>query len=94
MPRAAWEFNVNLSTELAIPTQAGTLITMCFVEFKNGTADAPTHARRSGAQRGALENKLRPEVFLGAPLLFQFFLCLQRFPQPERPSHLPGSVAS
>jgi hypothetical protein len=26
--------------------------------------------RRSGAQRGALENKLRPEVFLGAPLLY------------------------
>jgi hypothetical protein len=40
---------------------------LCFQQFKSGTGDALRTNRRSGAQRGAPENKLRPEVFLGAP---------------------------
>ena len=42
----------------------------CFQWFMSGTGVAIAKSRRSGAQRGALENKLRPEVFLSAPLLF------------------------
>ena len=60
---------VNLSRGLAIPTVWEILSAVYFQELAIGTADAKTKARRSGAQRGALENKLRPEVFLSAPLL-------------------------
>jgi hypothetical protein len=44
---------------------------LCFQQFKSGTGDALTENRRSGAQRGAPEKKLRPEVFLSAPCIFR-----------------------
>jgi hypothetical protein len=44
---------------------------LCFQQLKSGTGDALTENRRSGAQRGAPEKKLRPEVFLSAPCIFR-----------------------
>jgi len=44
---------------------------LCFQQFKSGTGDALRTNRRSGAQRGAPEKKLRPEVFLSAPCIFR-----------------------
>ena len=61
---------VNLSRHLAIPTRRETNPGLCFQRVEIGIADATEAGRRSGAQRGALENKLRPEVFLSAPLHF------------------------
>src|SRR5207302_4081091 len=43
-----------------------------------------TNPRRSGAQRGARENKLRPEVFSSVPC----FLCTEFGPLPTLPANL------
>jgi hypothetical protein len=62
--------NVNLSHGaqfLPCVTQHSAL---CFHAIGIGKRDAMTNRRRSGAQRGALEDKLRPEVFLDAPCIF------------------------
>ena len=43
---------------------------LCFCVVEIGKSGATIIGRRSGAQRGALEDKLRPEVFLDAPCIF------------------------
>jgi hypothetical protein len=55
---------------LAIPTRITGARTLCFQVVEIGRTGATIIGRRSGAQRGALEDKLRPEVFLDAPCIF------------------------
>jgi hypothetical protein len=62
---------VNLSAYGAIPTRLPKIGALHFQPLENGNEDALHLNRRSGAQRGAPEKKLRPEVFLSAPCIFQ-----------------------
>jgi hypothetical protein len=55
---------------LAIPTQLFSTSGLVFQPFRIGKSGATISFRRSGAQRGAHEDKLRPEVFLDAPCIF------------------------
>ena len=55
---------------LAIPTRITGGRALCFQVVEIGKSGATIIGRRSGAQRGALEDKLRPEVFLDAPCIF------------------------
>jgi hypothetical protein len=55
---------------LAIPTRIPGARVLCFQVVEIGKSGATIIGRRSGAQRGALEDKLRPEVFLDAPCIF------------------------
>ena len=55
---------------LAIPTRIPGARALCFQVVEIGKSGATIIGRRSGAQRGALEDKLRPEVFLDAPCIF------------------------
>ena len=55
---------------LAIPTRTTGARTLYFQLVEIGQTGATIIGRRSGAQRGALEDKLRPEVFLDAPCIF------------------------
>jgi hypothetical protein len=55
---------------LAIPTRWLSATSLVFQSLGIGKSDATITGRRSGAQRGALEDKLRPEVFLDAPCIF------------------------
>ena len=55
---------------LAIPTQSHAATSLVFQSLGIGKPGATMIGRRSGAQRGALEDKLRPEVFLDAPCIF------------------------
>jgi hypothetical protein len=55
---------------LAIPTRWLSATSLLFQSLGIGKSDATIIGRRSGAQRGALEDKLRPEVFLDAPCIF------------------------
>jgi len=55
---------------LAIPTRITDARALYFQVVEIGKSDATIIGRRSGAQRGALEDKLRPEVFLDAPCIF------------------------
>jgi len=62
--------NVNLSRHWQFLLCATRLPVVCFQAVGIGKSGATTIGRRSGAQRGALEDKLRPEVFLDAPCIF------------------------
>ena len=55
---------------LAIPTRITGARSLYFQVVEIGKSGATIIGRRSGAQRGALEDKLRPEVFLDAPCIF------------------------
>jgi hypothetical protein len=55
---------------LAIPTRITDARSLYFQVVEIGKSGATIIGRRSGAQRGALEDKLRPEVFLDAPCIF------------------------
>jgi hypothetical protein len=55
---------------LAIPTRITDARALYFQVVEIGKSGATIIGRRSGAQRGALEDKLRPEVFLDAPCIF------------------------
>jgi hypothetical protein len=55
---------------LAIPTRITDARALYFQVVGIGKSGATIIGRRSGAQRGALEDKLRPEVFLDAPCIF------------------------
>jgi hypothetical protein len=55
---------------LAIPTRITAARPLYFQVVEIGKSGATIIGRRSGAQRGALEDKLRPEVFLDAPCIF------------------------
>jgi hypothetical protein len=55
---------------LAIPTRMTDARALYFQVVEIGKSGATIIGRRSGAQRGALEDKLRPEVFLDAPCIF------------------------
>jgi hypothetical protein len=55
---------------LAIPTMYYPAPLSYFQVVGIGKSSATIIGRRSGAQRGALEDKLRPEVFLDAPCIF------------------------
>ena len=68
----AWA-NVNLSHPWQFLLCAIDPRALYFQAVGIGKSDATIIGRRSGAQRGALEDKLRPEVFLDAPLHFSFF---------------------
>src|SRR5215470_17116435 len=68
--RATLTTQVILAVPSAIPTRMSIGAHAHFHEFEIGTQDAIGKPRRSGAQRGVLENKLRPEVFLDAPCIF------------------------
>jgi hypothetical protein len=63
----------NSFSPLEIPTRCLAPPVACFQAIGFGKPGATIIGRRSGAQRGALEDKLRPEVFLDAPLHFSFF---------------------
>ena len=54
----------------AIPTLSDAITGPYFQAVGIGKPGATNIGRRSGAQRGALEDKLRPEVFLDAPCIF------------------------
>jgi hypothetical protein len=54
---------------LAIPTRIADARALYFQVVEIGKSGATIIGRRSGAQRGALEDKLRPEVFLDAPCI-------------------------
>jgi hypothetical protein len=60
----------NSFSPLAIPTLSDLVRVLYFQPIGIGKSDATIVSRRSGAQRGALEDKLRPEVFLDAPCIF------------------------
>ena len=62
--------SVNLSQHWQFLPCACPSASLHFQAFGIGKSDATIIARRSGAQRGALEDKLRPEVFLDAPCIF------------------------
>jgi hypothetical protein len=57
-------------SSLAIPTLWQSAPDLVFQGLEVGESSATLIGRRSGAQRGALEDKLRPEVFLDAPCIF------------------------
>jgi hypothetical protein len=82
--------NVNLSHHRKFLPGARRAPPLYFQKLEIGKADATRQDRRSGAQRGALEDKLRPEVFLDAPLHFPFFSVLPGRRQPS-PSSSVGS---
>jgi hypothetical protein len=64
------EFQRKSFSPLAIPTLSRRTSNSYFQGVEIGKSSATLIARRSGAQRGALEDKLRPEVFLDAPCIF------------------------
>jgi hypothetical protein len=70
--RTDFRSGVKLSKVPENPTLYKPAHVLYFQILRIGRQDAIGQGRRSGAQRGALENKLRPEVFLSAPLLFVF----------------------
>jgi hypothetical protein len=59
----------NSFSLLAIPTLSVLVPVLYFQAIGIGKSGATIIGRRSGAQRGALEDKLRPEVFLDAPCI-------------------------
>ncbi len=64
------QMHVKLSPHGAIPTRLLMIRSQHFQQLESGNGDALGKNRRSGAQRGAPEKKLRPEVFLSAPCIF------------------------
>ncbi len=64
------EFQRKSFSPLAIPTLSRGTGSSYFQGLEIGKSSATLIDRRSGAQRGALEDKLRPEVFLDAPCIF------------------------
>ena len=79
--------NVKLSPYAAIPTRLPRLWVQQFQQLGIGNEDALDIDRRSGAQRGAPEKKLRPEVFLSAPCIF--FVEIQSLALPPSPTAHP-----
>jgi hypothetical protein len=65
--------NVNLSRRRQFLLTPAPSPGLRFQVVGNGRPGATNNCRRSGAQRGALEDKLRPEVFLDAPCIFPSF---------------------
>ncbi len=63
------EFQRKSFSPLAIPTLSRRTRSSYFQGLEIGKSSATLIGRRSGAQRGALEDKLRPEVFLDAPCI-------------------------
>ncbi len=62
--------HVNLSHHRQFLLCTAPPLTLYFQALAIGKSGATGTCRRSGAQRGALEDKLRPEVFLDAPCIF------------------------
>ena len=75
---ASGTFLVNLSEVMAITTGPQFIQHTCFQWFGNGKAGAKSSIRRSGAQRGALENNFG-QRFSWAPLAY---LAPQNRPSP------------
>jgi len=61
---------VNLSRHWQFLPGATDPRALYFQPLGIGKVGAKEKYRRSGAQRGVLEDKLRPEVFLDAPCIF------------------------
>jgi hypothetical protein len=79
--------NVNLSHRWQFLPCANYPQSLYFQAVGIGKSDATIIGRRSGAQWGALEDKLRPEVFLDAPCIFpstRFYLADGSPPQAPR----------
>ena len=89
LPRAR---NVNLSHHWQFLLGADQAPSLYFQSLGIGKLDATIVARRSGAQRGALEDKLRPEVFLDAPCIFPLIRFHLADGSPPQAPPLAGSL--